>query len=79
MKPNMTVNYDPQSDTLYIDACPPYSEQESDQIARGVIARLNPTTGSIENIEVMFFRERFDAGAPFDLPISLDMRSARQA
>jgi uncharacterized protein YuzE len=75
MKPNMTVKYDPQSDTLYIDTCPPYGEQESDEIARGVVARLNPTTGKVENIEVMFFRERFEAGLPFELPISLEMES----
>jgi hypothetical protein len=79
MTDNMTVKYDAVSDTLYIDACPPYSEQESDEIAQGVIARLNPTTGHIENIEVMSFRDRFASGEPFKLPVSLDMRSARSA
>jgi len=79
MSTKMTVKYDPQSDTLYIDACPPYQEQESDEIERGVIARSNPDTGSIESIEVMYFRERFQAGVPFELPIRLDMRSARSA
>jgi len=77
MKPNMTVKYDAASDTLYIDACPPYAEQESDEIAPGVVARLNATSGDIENIEVMFFRERLEAGTPFELPVTLDMRSAR--
>ena len=79
MSDTMTVKYDPASDTLYIDACPPYGEQESDEIARGVIARSNPRTGRIENIEVLSFRDRFATGAPFVLPITLDMRSAHSA
>ena len=76
---SMRLHYDPASDTLYIDACPPYEEQESDEIARGVVARSNPRTGMIETIEVMYFRDRFEAGEPFELPISLDMRSTQPA
>ncbi|MEX2246047.1 MAG: DUF2283 domain-containing protein [Dehalococcoidia bacterium] len=79
MKTSMTLKYDPASDTLYIDACPPYEEQESDEIAQGVAARLNPSSGDVENLEVMFFRQRFAAGKPFEIPVSVDMRSARQA
>ena len=70
------MNYDRTSDTLYIDACAPYQEQESDEIARGVVARLNPHTGHIENIEVMSFRHRFASGKPFELPVALDMRTS---
>ena len=53
MKPHMTVKYDPISDTLYIDARAPYEAQESDEIALGVVARTNPDTGDVENLEVM--------------------------
>ncbi len=76
-KTNMIVKYDPASDTLYIDACPPYEAQESDEIVSGVVARANPETGEIENLEVMYFQKRFAAGAPFEIPVSLGMRSAR--
>lgn len=79
MKNNMTVKYDPVSDTLYIDACEPYETQESDEIALGVIARTNPETGEVENLEVLHFQKRFEAGEAFEIPVSLDMRPARSA
>ena len=75
----MQLKYDPVSDTLYIDTCPPYNEQESDEIALGVIARSNPDTGEIENLEVFHFHKRFEQGEAFDIPVRLDMRSARSA
>lgn len=79
MKRQMTVKYDPPSDTLYIDACPPYEAQESDEIAPGVIARINPQTGEIENLEVLHFHKRFERGEAFHIPVSLDMRTLRSA
>lgn len=75
----MSVKYDELSDTLYIDACPRYREQDSNEIARGVVARFNPTTGAIESIDVLFFRERLERGEPFELPVSVDMRELRSA
>ena len=75
----MRLRHDPISDTLYIDACQPYEAQESDEIALGVVARTNPETGDVENLEVMSFQKRFAAGEPFEIPISLDMRTARSA
>ncbi|HEY7801183.1 MAG TPA: DUF2283 domain-containing protein [Dehalococcoidia bacterium] len=76
---HMTVKYDRLSDTLYIDACEPYEDQESDEIALGVVARTNPKTGDIENLEVLHFQRRFEAGEAFEIPVSLDMRAARSA
>lgn len=79
MKTHITMKYDPVSDTLYIDACEPYAEQESDEIASGVIARTNPKTGEVENLEVLHFQKRFEAGEAFDIPVTIDMRPARSA
>ncbi len=79
MKNTMTVKYDPVADTLYIDAREPYEAQESDEIALGVIARTNPETGEVENLEVLHFQKRFEAGEAFEIPVSLDMRPARSA
>ena len=79
MTNKMTVNYDVISDTLYVDACPPYDEQTSNEIEPGVVARFNPSNATIENLEVMFFKERFEQGKPFELPVSLDMQSLRSA
>jgi hypothetical protein len=79
MKNHMRVKYDPGSDTLYIDVCEPYQEQESDEIALGVIARTNPGTGEVENLEVLHFHKRFEGGEAFDIPVRIDMRSPRSA
>jgi hypothetical protein len=72
MTVKVTVTYDAASDSLHIDACPPYKEQESDQIALGVLARTNPTTGAIENIEIRSFQRRLADGQALELPIGLD-------
>ncbi|HLB23045.1 MAG TPA: DUF2283 domain-containing protein [Dehalococcoidia bacterium] len=79
MNHHLTLEYDQASDTLYIDACPPYEAQESDEIALGVVARTNPETGEVENLEVMHFQKRFEAGEAFEIPVSLEMRPARSA
>ncbi len=79
MNQSMTVKYDSVSDTLYIDACEPYEDQESDEIALGIVARTNPKTGDIENLAVLHFQRRFEAGEAFEIPVSLDMRATRSA
>jgi uncharacterized protein YuzE len=56
MDTELTFRYDREGDILYIDKCPPYTEQESKEIGDEVIARLNPETGKIENLEVLFSR-----------------------
>lgn len=76
MKSNIAMKYDPDSDTLYVDTCSPYAEQESDEIAAGVVARFSPQTGEIENLEVLFFRQRATEGKPFTIPVTADLRLA---
>lgn len=76
MTSKVTVTYDAASDSLHIDACPPYKEPESDQIALGVLARTNPTTDAIENIEVRSFQRRLADGQALELPIGLDVGAA---
>ena len=76
MTARVTLSYDAASDSLHIDACPPYKEQESGQIALGVLARTNPKTGAIENIEVRSFRKRSSDGQAVELPIRLDVGAA---
>ncbi len=50
---------------LYINKTPPYLEQESAELGDEVIARLNPETGEIENLEVLFFSTRLLRGDLF--------------
>jgi uncharacterized protein YuzE len=72
----LTFKYDRVADILYIDTRPPYPEQESVEIGDEVVARLNPDTGEIENLEVLFFSTRLLRGDWFDLPIVADLRLA---
>jgi hypothetical protein len=73
--PKLTIEYDQVGDILYINKVAPYPEQESDCIGDEVVARFNPTTGEIENPEVLFFAERLRRGEALELPIDASLRS----
>jgi len=76
MAQNLIFKYDREADILYINTVPPYAEQESDEMGDEIIARLNPQTGQIENIEVLFFTSRLLRKDLFSLPITADLRQA---
>lgn len=73
MGKNLTFQYDREADILYINTCPPYPEQESEELDDEIIVRLNPKTEEIENIEVMFFSTRLLRKELFQLPISASL------
>ena len=54
----------------------PYPEQESEELGDEVIARLNPKTGEIEDLEVLFFSTRLLRSDLFELPITAELRLA---
>ena len=74
MGTHLTFQYDREADILYINTCPPYPEQESEELEDEVIARLNPETDEIENLEVLFFSTRLLRQELFQLPISAHLR-----
>jgi len=76
MEARLTFKYDREGDILHIDKCPPYAEQESQELGDDVVARLNPSTGEIENLEVMFFSTRLLRSDLFQLPVTADLRLA---
>ena len=76
MEAKLTFKYDREADILHIDKCPPYAQQESEELGDDVVARLNPSTGEIENMEVMFFSTRLLRGDLFQLPVTADLRLA---
>jgi uncharacterized protein YuzE len=76
MEAKLTFKYDRQGDILYINKITPYPEQESEELGDEVIARLNPKTGEIENIEVLFFSTRLLRSDLFELPITAELRLA---
>lgn len=76
MEAKLSFKYDREADILYINKREPYPEQESEELRDEVIARLNPETGEVENIEVLFFSTRLLRNDLFELPITADLRLA---
>ena len=71
---DMTFQYNRDADILYINICEPYPEQESEELDDEIIARFNPETGEIENLEVLFFSTRLLREEMFQLPISAHLQ-----
>ena len=76
MAATLTFTYDREADILYINTVPPYPEQETEELEDEVIARLNPTSGEIESLEVLFFSTRLLRHDVFALPVAARMRLA---
>lgn len=72
MDKRLSITYDREGDILHIDAVEPYAEQIGDfDDAGNIYMRLNPTTGAVENFEILFFSSYFHKlGDRFDLPFS---------
>jgi len=79
MGAKLTFQYDREGDILYINKRAPYAEQESQELNDEVVARLNPKTGEVENLEVMFFYTRLLRGDLFELPIDADLRLVQKS
>jgi uncharacterized protein YuzE len=73
MDTKLTFQYDREADILYINKRPPYPEQESEELEDEIIARLNPTTGEVENVEILFFSTRLLRSNLFELPVTAEM------
>jgi len=79
MAQELTFQYDREADILYINTIPPYAEQESEELDDEVVARLNPQTGKIENLEILFFTSRLLRRELFSLPVVADLWHAEPA
>ncbi len=79
MESKLIFKYDREADILYINKRPAYAEQESEELDDEVIARLNPVTGEIENLEVLFFSTRLLRSDLPELPISAELRLATES
>jgi hypothetical protein len=76
MDSKLTFRYDRVGDILYVETRPPYPEQDSEELGDEVVARLSPTTGEIEGLEVLFFSTRLLRGERFDIPLQATLRPA---
>ncbi|MEL6223907.1 MAG: DUF2283 domain-containing protein [Cyanobacteria bacterium J06627_8] len=65
---------------LYIEKCSPCAEQESEELEDDLVARFNPVSGDIENLEILFFSKRLLSdnfnGNLLDLPVIANLRIA---
>ena len=74
MATTLTLRYDRESDILYLDRRAPHAEQESEEIGDGVIARLNPESGEIDSLEVLYFSTRLAGSGELELPVESILR-----
>ncbi len=79
MEQRLTFEYDREADILYVNTVAPYPEQESEELDDEIIVRLNPQTGQIENLEVLFFTSRLLRKELFSLPITAEMHQLKAA
>ena len=78
METRLKFTYDRGADILHIDTCPPYIEQESEELGDEIVARLNPNTNEVENLEVLFFSTRLLRTEMFELPVSAKLQLPRK-
>ena len=74
MEAQLSLKYDREADILYIDKRSPYPEQETEELGDDVIARLNPQTGEVESLEVLFFSTRLLRQDLVALPVIANLR-----
>ena len=72
MAEKLTFQYDRDADILYISKRAPYAEQECEELGDQVVARLNPSTGEVESVEVLFFSTRVLRKDHFELPVNAE-------
>jgi uncharacterized protein YuzE len=75
----LRFEYDPTGDIMYIEKCPPYPEQDSEELEDFIVARTNPKTGEVESLEILFWSARLNAGKPLELPITAELHLASRA
>ena len=68
------VEDDAEAGILYLALGAPYPEQETEELADKVIARINPDTNELESLEVLFFSTRLEENAVLELPVEGNFR-----
>ena len=76
MGAKLSFKYNREADILYINKCQPYPQQDSEELGDDVIARLNPKTGDVETVEMLFFSTRLLRDDPFEIPVIADLKLA---
>ncbi len=63
MANKLTLRYDTIGDILIVETCPPYAEQESDELPDEMVGRYNPQTSELESVSILHFSHRYPRGA----------------
>ena len=74
MEQKLRFEYDKIGDIMYIEKCPPYAEQDSDELDDFIVVRTNPKTGDVESLEILFWSARLKDSKTIELPISAELR-----
>ena len=69
MGEKLILRYDEIGSFLFVEVCPPYAQQDSDEIGESVLGRFNLTTGELESVEVLFFDSWFARECEICLPV----------
>jgi len=73
MAAKLTLRYDREADILYVDRRPPYSEQETEELGDDVLVRVDPVSGQIDSLEILFFSTRLLRSTLVELPIEANL------
>jgi len=76
MEEKLTFRYDREADILYINRRSPYPEQETEEVGDDIIVRINPKSGEVENVEVLFFSTRLLRDDVFEIPVAFESLGA---
>ena len=74
MASKLSFHYDRIGDILYVEKVKPYVGQDSEELDAYSVARLKPKTRAVENLELLFFTKRLEAGETIEVPLNADLR-----
>jgi uncharacterized protein YuzE len=74
MDKSLVFEYDRIGDIMHVTQVAPYSNQGTIEIEEDVLARINPETGDVEGLEILFWSKRLAAGEQLVLPIEGTLR-----
>ena len=73
MEERLKISYDKIGDFLFIDVCPTYAEQDSNEIGESLVGRFNLETGEIETVEILFFFAWMKKESEIRIPVKADL------
>ena len=69
MATDLSFLHDVIGNIMYIEKCPSYAEQDSDEIGLSLVGRMNPDTGEVESLEILSYSHLILSRDPIRLEI----------